>query len=91
MHVRKFAIAAALAASLFAPAAFAQSGTVKVAWIDPLSGMMAPVGQNMVRSWQFVADIANREKWAGDAKFEIVTFDNERLAPTGFVQPARAW
>ncbi|MDQ1259824.1 MAG: UDP-3-O-acyl-N-acetylglucosamine deacetylase, partial [Pseudomonadota bacterium] len=28
---------------------------------------------------------AHPEAW------EIVTFDNERLAPTGFAQPARAW
>ncbi len=75
-------VAAAFAASvvLASPAAFAQSGTVKVAWIDPLSGMMAPLGQNMVRSWQYVADLANQQKWAGDVKFEVVPFDN-KLSP----------
>jgi len=74
--------AAAFAASvvLASPAAFAQSGTVKVAWIDPLSGMMAPLGQNMVRSWQYIADVANQQKWAGDVKFEVVPFDN-KLSP----------
>ena len=77
---RSAAAAFAAAVVLASPAAFAQSGTVKVAWIDPLSGMMAPVGQNMVRSWQYAADIANREKWAGDVKFEVVTFDN-KLSP----------
>ncbi len=77
---RSAAAALAAAVVLASPAAFAQSGTVKVAWIDPLSGMMAPVGQNMVRSWQYAADIANREKWAGDVKFEVVTFDN-KLSP----------
>jgi branched-chain amino acid transport system substrate-binding protein len=80
MGFRSAAMAVALAATLAAPAAFAQSGTVKVAWIDPLSGMMAPLGQNMVRSWQYVADVANREKWAGDVKFEVVPFDN-KLSP----------
>nr|WP_225879062.1 branched-chain amino acid ABC transporter substrate-binding protein [Zeimonas arvi] len=60
--------------------AYAQSGTVKVAWIDPLSGMMAPLGQNMVRSWQYAADLANQGKWAGDVKFEVVPFDN-KLSP----------
>ena len=80
MGIRSSAIAVSLAAALAAPAAFAQSGTVRIAWIDPLSGLMAPVGQNMVRSWQFVADVANREKWAGDARFEIVPFDN-KLSP----------
>ena len=53
---------------------------MKIAWIDPLSGMMAPVGQNMLRSWQYVADLANQQKWAGDVKFEIVPFDN-KLSP----------
>ena len=63
------------------PAAAAElKGTVKIAWIDPLSGMMAPVGQNMIRSWQFIADIANKEKWAGEVKFEFVPFDN-KLSP----------
>jgi len=80
MEIRRSATALSLAAALVAPAAFAQSGTVKIAWIDPLSGLMAPVGQNMVRSWQFVSDVANREKWAGDARFEIVPFDN-KLSP----------
>ena len=71
-----FAVSAALASQ----AVLAQSGTVKVAWIDPLSGMMAPLGQNMVRSWQYAADLANQQKWAGDVKFEVVTFDN-KLSP----------
>lgn len=71
-----FAVSAALASQ----AALAQSGTVKVAWIDPLSGMMAPLGQNMVRSWQYAADLANQQKWAGDVKFEVVTFDNKLSA-----------
>ena len=77
MHkfVRTTALALAVAAA--APAAYAQSGTVKIAWMDPLSGLMAPVGQNELRSWQFVAGMANDEKWAGDVKFEIVPFDNK--------------
>lgn len=74
------ATAFATSVVLASPAAFAQSGTVKIAWIDPLSGMMAPLGQNMVRSWQYAADLATREKWAGDVKFEVVPFDN-KLSP----------
>ena len=80
---KKFALRAfsvAFAAAMVSPMAMAQSGTVKIAWIDPLSGMMAPLGQNMVRSWQHIADIATREKWAGDVKFEIVPFDG-KLSP----------
>src|SRR5580658_3822429 len=67
-----------LAAALFAGQASAQ--TVKIAFIDPLSGLMAPVGQNILHSWQYVADIANQKNWAGGPKFEIVPFDN-KLSP----------
>jgi branched-chain amino acid transport system substrate-binding protein len=78
---KSFAVAAfAVAAAAFSPPVLAQSGTVKIAWMDPLSGMMAPVGQNMVRSWQFAADLANQGKWAGDVRFEVVPFDN-KLSP----------
>ncbi|MBN9460916.1 MAG: branched-chain amino acid ABC transporter substrate-binding protein [Burkholderiales bacterium] len=77
---RSAAAAFAVAVVVASPAAYAQSGTVKIAWIDPLSGMMAPLGQNMVRSWQYAADLANQQKWAGNVKFEVVTFDN-KLSP----------
>ncbi|WP_334133465.1 branched-chain amino acid ABC transporter substrate-binding protein [Tepidimonas sp.] len=56
--------------------------TVKIAWIDPLSGLMAPVGSNQVRSFQFFA-----EKFSGPnpynpagVKWEVVPFDN-KLSP----------
>ncbi|MFC7515799.1 branched-chain amino acid ABC transporter substrate-binding protein [Herbaspirillum sp. GCM10030257] len=50
---------------------------VKIAFIDPLSGPFAPVGQNILKSWQYIADIANRDKWAGNHTLEIVGFDNK--------------
>src|SRR6478735_6046255 len=78
------AAAGALAAVLWAAipgAAFAQKGeTVRIAWIDPLSGLMAPVGQNQVRSFQYIAEHFNRSNPAG-VKFEIVTIDN-KLSPS---------
>lgn len=80
MKIRSSLAAFALAAAAASPAALAQSGTVRIAWMDPLSGMMAPLGQNQLRSWQYAAELANKEKWAGDVKFEIVSFDN-KLSP----------
>jgi len=48
---RLIAAAALAACSL---GAYAQKGeTVKIAWIDPLSGLMAPVGSNQLKSFQF--------------------------------------
>ncbi len=55
----------------------AMADTIKVAFIDPLSGPFAPVGQNLLRSYQMVAEIANREKWAPGHTFEVNGFDNK--------------
>jgi branched-chain amino acid transport system substrate-binding protein len=66
--------------ALSASAAFAQKGeTVKIAWIDPLTGLMAPVGQNQVKSFQFLAEQFSKSNPAG-VKFEIVPIDN-KLSP----------
>ena len=72
--------AAAFGAATAVLAFSAQAQTVKIGFIDPLSGLMAPVGQNQLHSWQYVADIANQKNWAGGPKFEIVGFDN-KLSP----------
>lgn len=61
-----------------ASAAFAQKGeTVKIAFMDPLSGPFANVGQNQLKSWQFVADHFSGAKNPAGVKFEIVGFDNK--------------
>jgi branched-chain amino acid transport system substrate-binding protein len=67
----------ALAATAAFSAAPALAEVVKIAYIDPLSGPFAPVGQNILKSWQMVAEIANQAKWGGDHTFEIVGFDNK--------------
>ncbi|MFS8975192.1 branched-chain amino acid ABC transporter substrate-binding protein [Cupriavidus necator] len=72
------AVFAALGSALVSGSALAD--TVKIAFIDPLSGLMAPVGQNQLKSWQYVADMANQKGWAGAHKFEVVGFDN-KLSP----------
>ncbi|SFB89807.1 amino acid/amide ABC transporter substrate-binding protein, HAAT family [Cupriavidus sp. OV038] len=72
------AVFAALGSTLVSGMAGAE--TVKIAFIDPLSGLMAPVGQNQLKSWQYVAEVANQKNWAGAHKFEVVGFDN-KLSP----------
>ncbi len=72
---RSWTLAAALSACLLSAPAWAD--VVKIAFIDPLSGPFAPVGQNLLRSFQSVAEIANREKWAPGHTFEVVGFDNK--------------
>ena len=74
---RLFGITVAASAALASGVAFAQAGqTVKLAFIDPLSGPFANVGQNQLKSWQFIAEEINKKNAAG-VKFEFVAFDNK--------------
>jgi branched-chain amino acid transport system substrate-binding protein len=66
-----------LAVTMAIAAAAAQAETVKIAFIDPLSGPFAPVGQNQLKSFQTIAELANAGKWAGEHKIEVVGFDNK--------------
>ncbi|WP_313077257.1 ABC transporter substrate-binding protein, partial [Melaminivora sp.] len=78
----KFALKMVAAGTLLActGAAFAQKGeTVKIAWLDPLSGLMAAVGTNQLKTWQFLAEEFNKKNASG-VKFEIIGIDN-KLSP----------
>ena len=76
----KFAMkfVAATAAVFCVGGAMAQNGeTVKIAFIDPLSGPFANVGQNQLKSWQFVAERLSGAKNPAGVKFEVTGFDNK--------------
>jgi branched-chain amino acid transport system substrate-binding protein len=78
----KFAVRSIAIASLVlcAFSAQAQKGeTVKIAYIDPLTGLLGPVGNNGLRGFQFFAEKFNKSNPAG-VKFEVVAFDN-KLSP----------
>ena len=80
---------AAAALSVCAMGAFAQKGeTVKIAHIDPLSGLMGPVGTNQLKSFQFFAEKYSKKNPAG-VKFEMVSFDN-KLSPTESLNALKA-
>jgi branched-chain amino acid transport system substrate-binding protein len=64
-----------------APAAGPLKGqTVKLAFIDPLSGPMGSVGQNIMKEWQFVSDRYAGDKNPAGVKFEFTAFDG-KLSP----------
>jgi branched-chain amino acid transport system substrate-binding protein len=72
--------AAMLALAGTSASVWAQKGeTVKIGWIDPLSGLMAAVGTNGLRTWQFMAEEFNQKNAAG-VKFEVIGLDN-KLSP----------
>jgi branched-chain amino acid transport system substrate-binding protein len=74
---RLFGVSVAATLALSSSVVFAQAGqTVKIGFIDPLSGPFANVGQNQLKSWQFTAEEFNKKNAAG-VKFEFVGFDNK--------------
>jgi len=54
--------------------------TVKLMWIDPLTGLMGPVGTNQLKTQQFLAEKFSATNPAG-VKFEVIGVDN-KLSPT---------
>lgn len=74
------AVALAFAAGAVVSVPASADEVVKIAFIDPLSGLMAPVGQNQINSFKYVANLANTQHWAKGYTFEMVPFDN-KLSP----------
>ena len=59
LRLLSLAVAASLALSAGAVLAQAKplaGQTVKLMWIDPLTGLMGPVGNNQVKTQQFLAE-----------------------------------
>jgi branched-chain amino acid transport system substrate-binding protein len=67
----------ALAVSLLAAVPAAAQQVVRMAYIDPLSGAFANVGEIGLRQFQFLADELNRRNAAPGYRFEVVGFDNK--------------
>jgi len=69
--------AAALAAAAALVSFAAQAQTVKVAYIDPLSGPFANVGEQGLAEFRFAVDRINKSGRLGKVKLEVVPFDNK--------------
>ena len=70
---RNALLSAVVFAAFTAPALSAE--TVKIAFIDPLSGGAAATGENGLRHYQFIADYLNGKQT--DFKFEVTGYDNK--------------
>ena len=82
-------IALGSALALGSSVALAQKGeTVKIAWIDALTGLTAATGQNQLKGFQFLAEQFSQNNPAG-VKFQIVSFDN-KLSPQETVNALQA-
>ncbi len=60
-----------------AAASAVKGQTVRIAFMDPLSGSFANVGQNQLKSWQYIAERLSGAKNPAGVKFEVVGFDNK--------------
>lgn len=75
INFRLLPVTAVLACAV-GTSAFAQ--TVKIGYIDPFSGPVAGLTQNMVNTLKYSLDLAARDQWAGpNVKFEVIPFDGK--------------
>src|SRR5215470_3627887 len=76
---RRIAVLAAVSLCIAVPAlAQKEQPTIKVAYIDPLSGAFANVGEQGLAEFRFSVDHINKRGGVlGGRKLEIVPFDNK--------------
>jgi branched-chain amino acid transport system substrate-binding protein len=87
--MRRLAMIAAVALPLFGTAALAQE-TVKIGYIDPLSGGGASVGEVGFKTFQFLADELNAKGGILGKKVEIVPLDNKTNPQESLIQAQKA-
>lgn len=81
---------AAAAVVVCAGSAMAQKGeTVKLVRIDPLTGLLGPVGVNQDKSYKFFAEKFSGAGNPAGVKFEFTTIDN-KLSPTESLNALKA-
>jgi branched-chain amino acid transport system substrate-binding protein len=87
---RPGAFALALSALAAAAGPSAAEDTVKVAYIDPLSGPGATVGLAGINEIQYLAEQANAKGGAAGRKIEILPLDNKTNPQESLVQAQKA-
>ena len=83
--MRKILFAAAMTLPLAVGAAHAQD-SLKIGYIDPLSGGGASVGEGGLKTFQFLADELNAKGGIIGHKVEIVPMDNKTNPQESLVQ-----
>jgi branched-chain amino acid transport system substrate-binding protein len=86
----KLAGALALVAIPFVVPVSGADDTIKIAYVDPLSGGGASIGEVGLKTFQFLADDLNAKGGALGRKFEIVAYDNKLNAQETLVQVQKA-
>ncbi len=82
-----FMMLAAIALLTMMTAPVLAEDTIKIAYIDPLSGAFAGVGDAGYKHFQYNAELINAKGGVlGGKKFEIVPFDNKTSAKESLIQ-----
>src|SRR5262249_30723447 len=79
-----------LPALLLAPLPASAQDTVKIAYIDPLSGGGASIGEVGQKTFQFVADEINAKGGVLGKKLQIISYDNKLNPQESLVQVQKA-
>src|SRR6476661_5797477 len=87
--MRRLMMAAAFALPMLGGAAMAQE-TVKIGYIDPLSGGGASIGEVGLKTFQFIADELNAKGGIQGKKVEIVPLDNKTNPQESLIQAQKA-
>jgi len=83
-------LAAFVATGLLAGSPAVAQDSIKIAYIDPLSGPGATVGEVGLKTFQFLAEELNAKGGAAGKKFEILPFDNKTNPQESLVQVQKA-
>src|SRR6202795_812898 len=87
--MRKLMMAATVVLPMLGTAAMAQE-TLKIGYIDPLSGGGASVGEVGLKTFQFLADEVNAKGGIQGKKVEIVPLDNKTNPQESLIQAQKA-
>src|SRR6516165_5760325 len=87
--MRKLMMAASFALPLLGGGAMAQE-TLKIGYIDPLSGGGASIGEVGLKTFQFLADEVNAKGGIQGKKVEIVPLDNKTNPQESLIQAQKA-
>ena len=91
MVLNKQVIGWAAAATLAFAALSAQAQTIKIAYIDPLSGGAATIGEHGLKQLQFLVETINAKGGVlGGQKLEAVAYDNKGSPQESLVQVQKA-
>src|SRR5271165_7356129 len=89
IDMRKLMMAALFALPMFGATAMAQD-TLKIGWIDPLSGGAASGGERSLKLFQFLANELNTKGGILGKQVEIVPFDNKLNPQESLIQAQKA-